>query len=219
MRIAGPRGIRLSVLRPVSSPIKFQSMSSSSSAAKSPPPQISCSAGEDFAQVTRETTPLITSETGGRWQLTDDGKGLERGFRFKTFRATWVSRRAFVFHYLIPSLRHPRILLLPCMPACKSAARMFAPRPRHFFLVRCNPSCAPYRARFHLASKPPTATTISGEKFSARDGTLTSTSPSSTVRAFAYNIYLTYAVRLLRRKKTNLPRHRHHHYCRQQATA
>ncbi|GAB7355072.1 hypothetical protein MBLNU459_g5661t2 [Dothideomycetes sp. NU459] len=50
--------------------------------------RIKCSAGEDEAKVSSQATAL-TGSGGGRWRLTDDGKGLERGFRFKTFKATW----------------------------------------------------------------------------------------------------------------------------------
>ncbi len=48
---------------------------------------IKASSGEDVDSLARETTRLVAE---GRWQLCNDGKGLEREFRFKTFKATWV---------------------------------------------------------------------------------------------------------------------------------
>ena len=48
---------------------------------------ISSSEGEDSNGLANEATALID---GGRWQLCNNGKGLERQFKFKTFKATWV---------------------------------------------------------------------------------------------------------------------------------
>lgn len=45
--------------------------------------------GEDGPHTLSLLTPLLRSN-GGRWQLTDTGNGLERNFRFKTFKKTWV---------------------------------------------------------------------------------------------------------------------------------
>ncbi|KAG9533712.1 hypothetical protein KCU73_g1025, partial [Aureobasidium melanogenum] len=47
-----------------------------------------CSAGEDEEQLGRKAIALTTTG-GGRWKVTDDKRGLERTFRFKTFKATW----------------------------------------------------------------------------------------------------------------------------------
>jgi hypothetical protein len=47
------------------------------------------SVGEDEEQLGRDATAL-TTEGGGRWKATNDSRGLERTFRFKTFKATWV---------------------------------------------------------------------------------------------------------------------------------
>ncbi|KAG9989902.1 transcriptional coactivator/pterin dehydratase, partial [Aureobasidium melanogenum] len=47
-----------------------------------------CSAGEDEEQLGRNAIALTTTG-GGRWKVTDDKRGLERTFRFKTFKATW----------------------------------------------------------------------------------------------------------------------------------
>jgi len=50
------------------------------------PAQLSISAGEDNGAVLDQTTKLVDS---GKWTLCNDGKGLERPFKFKTFKATW----------------------------------------------------------------------------------------------------------------------------------
>lgn len=42
---------------------------------------------EDVSAVANEATQLVDN---GRWQLWNQGRGLERQFRFKTFKATWV---------------------------------------------------------------------------------------------------------------------------------
>ncbi|KAK3703148.1 hypothetical protein LTR37_014625 [Vermiconidia calcicola] len=44
------------------------------------------SEGEDPATLAQETIELVDN---GRWQLCNSGKGLERQFKFKTFKATW----------------------------------------------------------------------------------------------------------------------------------
>jgi len=48
---------------------------------------ISPSRGENTEELTTQTTALVDR---GRWGLWENGKGLERQFRFKTFKATWV---------------------------------------------------------------------------------------------------------------------------------
>lgn len=48
--------------------------------------------GEDEARLTRKLNVLL-EERGGRWRLTEDGKGIERCFRFKTFDSAWVTGR------------------------------------------------------------------------------------------------------------------------------
>ncbi|TLD31263.1 hypothetical protein PspLS_02773 [Pyricularia sp. CBS 133598] len=42
--------------------------------------------GSDVAALEAALSPLLAS---GRWQLTPDGEGLERSFKFKTFAKTW----------------------------------------------------------------------------------------------------------------------------------
>ncbi|EHA52196.1 hypothetical protein MCOR27_010947 [Pyricularia oryzae] len=42
--------------------------------------------GSDVAALDAALTPLLAP---GRWQLTPDGEGLERTFKFKTFAKTW----------------------------------------------------------------------------------------------------------------------------------
>lgn len=46
------------------------------------------SGSEDASALAHDATQLVDN---GRWQLCDHGRGLERQFRFKTFKATWVS--------------------------------------------------------------------------------------------------------------------------------
>lgn len=60
--------------------------------------------GEEGNGVVEEATALIDN---GRWSLCNDGKGLERSFKFKTFKTTWVSSRvgiAYARAILCPSL-------------------------------------------------------------------------------------------------------------------
>lgn len=48
---------------------------------------LSISPGEDAATVTDQTTSLVDD---GKWHLCNAGKGVERTFKFKTFKTTWV---------------------------------------------------------------------------------------------------------------------------------
>lgn len=48
---------------------------------------ISPSPGENAEELATQTTNLVDN---GLWQLWNGGKGLERQFKFKTFKATWV---------------------------------------------------------------------------------------------------------------------------------
>ncbi|KAF4550811.1 Pterin-4-alpha-carbinolamine dehydratase-like protein [Elsinoe fawcettii] len=51
----------------------------------------SVSAGYDEDHIRREAAELVSHKVKGsrRWHLTSDSKGLERVFRFKTFKTTW----------------------------------------------------------------------------------------------------------------------------------
>ena len=49
----------------------------------------SYSANEKTEEVDHLLYPLL-KEGGGTWELSGDSKGLERTFKFKTFRTTWV---------------------------------------------------------------------------------------------------------------------------------
>jgi 4a-hydroxytetrahydrobiopterin dehydratase len=44
------------------------------------------SPGQDIGELNQELQPLITS---GQWQLTSDGMGLEKTFKFKGFKAAF----------------------------------------------------------------------------------------------------------------------------------
>ena len=48
---------------------------------------ISASKGEDSEALAKAATQLVDN---GRWRICNAGRGLERQFKFKTFKATWV---------------------------------------------------------------------------------------------------------------------------------
>ena len=51
------------------------------------------SAGEDAEAMAYQLTTLL-DEHHGHWTLSNGGKGLERDFKFKTFKTTWVGSSA-----------------------------------------------------------------------------------------------------------------------------
>jgi hypothetical protein len=53
-------------------------------------PQPNFSSNYDPEQAAQDLTPLLKGN-GGKWELIGSGKGVERGFKFKTFKKTWVS--------------------------------------------------------------------------------------------------------------------------------
>lgn len=53
-------------------------------------PHLHISDGQDMEQLRRNLEPLLHSR-GGQWCLTADGKGMQRSFKFETFKRTWVS--------------------------------------------------------------------------------------------------------------------------------
>ncbi|CZT04696.1 related to pterin-4-alpha-carbinolamine dehydratase [Rhynchosporium graminicola] len=57
-----------------------------SSTSNSPTPVFSSTYPADKAN--EELSPLLKS-SGGKWTLIESGKGVERGFKFKTFKKTW----------------------------------------------------------------------------------------------------------------------------------
>jgi hypothetical protein len=61
-------------------------------------PQPNFSSNYDPAQATQDLSPLLKGN-GGRWELIETGKGVERGFRFKTFKKTWVSAICTIFRF------------------------------------------------------------------------------------------------------------------------
>lgn len=50
-------------------------------------PQAKFAEGSDEAALARDLDSLVSG--GGRWALTDDGQGVQRSFKFKTFAKTW----------------------------------------------------------------------------------------------------------------------------------
>lgn len=51
------------------------------------PSDLSVSSGEDPDTIAQQTTTLVDN---GRWRLWNNGKGIERTIKFKTFKTTWV---------------------------------------------------------------------------------------------------------------------------------
>lgn len=66
---------------------RSKKMFSTSSRASVDVDSIKVSAGGDVESVFGATKTLVETK---QWQLCAGGKGLERQFRFKSFRATWV---------------------------------------------------------------------------------------------------------------------------------
>lgn len=81
----------------------IQSMSSSREFSQ----VIHASAGEDEEKLTRNATQLVNP--AGRWNLIENGKGLEREFKFKSFKVTWV-RIAFFPRLMLAFVRTTRFL-------------------------------------------------------------------------------------------------------------
>ncbi|KAI5201596.1 transcriptional coactivator/pterin dehydratase [Aureobasidium subglaciale] len=76
LRRPGPPVVSRSIVRAMSSSQEQSSV------------QFQYSAGENEEQLGRDATAL-TTQGGRRWKITSDNRGLERTFRFKTFKATW----------------------------------------------------------------------------------------------------------------------------------
>lgn len=69
----------------------------STSTSTSTQPQPVFSSTYDPAQAAAELAPLLRG-SGGRWTVIESGKGVERGFRFRTFKKTWVSCGGFILY-------------------------------------------------------------------------------------------------------------------------
>lgn len=63
---------------------------SSSSKPTLKPEDLSISAGENPQLLTEQATALLLPR--GKWKLTKNKTGIERNFRFKTFKTTWVCK-------------------------------------------------------------------------------------------------------------------------------
>lgn len=66
---------------------------SSSSSSKKPilnPEDLSISAGENPQILTEQATALLAPL--GKWKICKNKKGIERNFRFQTFKTTWVNK-------------------------------------------------------------------------------------------------------------------------------
>lgn len=56
------------------------------------PEDLSISAGENPQLLTKQATALLLPP--GKWKLTKNKTGIERNFRFKTFKTTWVCKQS-----------------------------------------------------------------------------------------------------------------------------
>jgi hypothetical protein len=63
-------------------------------------PSPTFSSNYDPEQGMKDLNPLLKSN-GGKWGLIESGNGVERSFKFKTFKKTWVRR--FPFPLLLAS--------------------------------------------------------------------------------------------------------------------
>lgn len=57
---------------------------------KAPIHTLSIAKGQDEREIVESLQTLIR-DTGGRWSVTQSGKGIHAEFHFKTFEHTWVS--------------------------------------------------------------------------------------------------------------------------------
>lgn len=83
----------LSFLRPTTRPFLLQKQPtvtirsfSKTAAAMASTPAPKFAEGSDEPRLTKELEGLLSN----RWALTEDGQGIERSFKFKTFAKTWV---------------------------------------------------------------------------------------------------------------------------------
>jgi len=66
------------------------------------------SAGYDPELGERELKPLLR-QNGGKWEVIESGRGVQRGFRFKSFKKTWVCNSPFLFSFFFFFFRVQRI--------------------------------------------------------------------------------------------------------------
>ena|SRR6266536_6317053 len=80
------------VLQPINSlhkaPLRTLHITRSITSQNQPQPQFSSNYSPE--QGIKDVSALLRG-SGGKWELTGSGKGVERGFKFKTFKKTWVS--------------------------------------------------------------------------------------------------------------------------------
>lgn len=90
LKMRPPISISSRTLRPIlqsSLPHLYKVRYSTCKMSTSPTPVFSST--YPSAQGTAGLSPLLKSN-GGKWTLIENGKGVERGFKFKTFKKTWV---------------------------------------------------------------------------------------------------------------------------------
>lgn len=74
--------------RPHSTPaVRWRRTFAVTSPARLKSSELKVSSNSDTSRILTEATQLVDN---GHWRLCDHGEGLERGFKFKTFAATWV---------------------------------------------------------------------------------------------------------------------------------
>lgn len=91
MRLLLPRPLTHSLLPPIHRSFKpslvIRSFSTCKMSTISAEPVFSSS--YDPQQGSKDLEPLLRAQ-GGKWSLIESGKGVERSFKFKTFKKTWV---------------------------------------------------------------------------------------------------------------------------------
>ena len=70
-------------------------------------PSPALSSNYDPTQAARDLEPLLKA-SGGNWALNSSGQGVERSFKFKTFKKTWACHLSLLLLFLDLASRHER---------------------------------------------------------------------------------------------------------------
>nr|POF13078.1 hypothetical protein CFP56_10226 [Quercus suber] len=106
------------------------------------------SSGENAEDVRAQATALIQS---GRWQLCDEGRGMERTFKFKGFKSTWVGLSA-SFSNRSRAFSQDPIEKRKKVSATTTRSGRTSTTPRTSAGPRINPSDSPPKTRIWRAS-------------------------------------------------------------------
>lgn len=73
----------------------------------------------DPTRAIQDLTPLLQSPTSnskesGKWALTPNGKGIERSFKFKTFKKTWVCTQNISYHLISYHIKLSHLFSFVC---------------------------------------------------------------------------------------------------------